>query len=252
MQTKNFSGNQGDKESRNKKLEFSILNRKSIKPYSTEFLKFLFLNDKNTDVTKNFLSSIMSDVNLPKIKAVQIHSMQPFVTNHNEVFNLNVLDEKGQYYNLEIMNESEDDCVKRSMYFWAKRFTATIYDGNNFSGLMPTISITFTEKKVFAGLNKFHWCFLPLDIQNRLVSLDSHQQIHVIELNKLLIGKEEDYISYLKKGNYPIIESFFSWMRFLKEGWRRDFIKMYDEVNPYILSAKEEYEKFVLQQGLWG
>ena len=53
MQTKNFSGNQGDKESRNQKLEFSILNRKAIKPYSTEFLKFLFLNDKNTDVTKN-------------------------------------------------------------------------------------------------------------------------------------------------------------------------------------------------------
>ena len=252
MQTKNFSGNQGDKESKNQKLEFSILNRKSIKPYSTEFLKFLFLNDKNTDVTKNFLSSLMSDVNLPKIKAVQIHSMQPFVTNHNEVFNLNVLDERGQYYNLEIMNESQDDCVKRSMFFWAKRFTATIYDGNNFSGLMPTISITFTEKKVFAGLNKFHWCFLPLDIQNRLVSLDSHQQIHFIELNKFIIGKDEDYISYLKKGNYPIIESFFSWMRFLKEGWRRDFIDMYDEVNPYILAAKEEYEKFVLQQGMKG
>ena len=252
MQTKNFSGKLGDKEFRNQKLEFSILNRKAIKPYSIEFLKFLFLNDKNVDVTKNFLSSIMSDVNLPKIKAVQIHSMQPFVTNHNEVFNLNVLDEKGQYYNLEIMNESEDDCVKRSMYFWAKRFTATIYDGNNFSGLMPTISITFTEKKVFAGLNKFHWCFLPLDIQNRLVSLDSHQQIHFIELNKFIIGKEEDYISYLKKGNYPIIESFFSWMRFLKEGWRRDFIDMYDEANPYILAAKEEYEKFVLQQGVKG
>ena len=252
MQTKNFSGKIGDKESKNQKLEFSIFNRKSIKPYSTEFLKFLFLNDKNVDVTKNFLSSIMSDVNLPKIKAVQIHSMQPFVTNHNEVFNLNVLDEKGQYYNLEIMNESEDDCVKRSMYFWAKRFTATIYDGNNFSGLMPTISITFTEKKVFAGLNKFHWCFLPLDIQNRLVSLDSHQQIHFIELNKFIIGKDEDYISYLKKGNYPIIESFFSWMRFLKEGWRRDFIDMYDEVNPYILAAKEEYEKFVLQQSVRG
>ena len=252
MQTNNFSGKQNNNETRNQKFEFSILNRKAIKPYSTEFLKFLFLDDKNTDVTKNFLSSIMSDVNLPKIKAVQIHSMQPFVTKKNEVFNLNILDEKGQYYNLEIMNESEDDCVKRTMFYWAKRFTATVYDGNNFSGIMPTISITFTEKKIFAGLSKFHWCFLPLDIQNRLVSLDSHQQIHVIELNKFLIGKEEDYISYLKKGNYPIIESFFSWMRFLKEGWRRDFIKMYDEVNPYILAAKEEYEKFVLQQGVRG
>lgn len=252
MISNNIFGKRNNKDASKQNLEFSIVNRKGIKTYSTEFLKFLFLNDKNTDVTKNFLSSLMSDVNLPKIKAIQIHSMQPFITKKNEVFNLNVLDEKGQYYNLEIMNESEDDCVKRSMYFWAKRFTATIYDGNNFSGLMPTISITFTEKKVFAGLNKFHWCFLPLDIQNRLVSLDSHQQIHFIELNKFIIGKDEDYISYLKKGNYPIIESFFSWMRFLKEGWRRDFIDMYDEVNPYILSAKEEYEKFVLQQSVKG
>lgn len=252
MQSNNFSGKQTNKVTRNPKLEFSILNRKEIKPSSAEFLKFLFLNDKNIDVTKNFLSSLMSDVNLPKIKAIQIHSMQPFVTNHNEIFNLNVLDERGQYYNLEIMNESEDDCVKRSMYYWAKRLTASSYDGKNFSAIMPTVSITFTEKKVFAGLNKFHWCFLPLDIQNRLVSLDRHQQIHFIELNKFVIGKDEDYISYLKKGNYPIIESFFSWMRFFKEGWRRDFVKMYDEVNPYILCAKEEYEKFLLQQGVKG
>ena len=252
MISKNIFGKRNNKDASKQNLEFSIVNRKGIKTYSTEFLKFLFLNDKNTDVTKNFLSSLMTDVNLPKIKAIQIHSMQPFITKKNEVFNLNILDEKGQYYNLEIMNESEDDCVKRSMYFWAKRFTATIYDGNNFSGIMPTISITFTEKKVFAGLNKFHWCFLPLDIQNRLVSLDSHQQIHFIELNKFVISKDEDYISYLKKGNYPIIESFFSWMLFFKEGWRRDFVDMYDIVNPYILSAKEEYEKFVLQQGVEG
>ena len=33
-------------------------------------------------------------------------------------------------------------------------------------------------------------------------------------------------------------------MLFFKEGWRHDFVDMYDIVNPYILSAKEEYEKF--------
>ena len=252
MQTNNFSGKQFNKESRNQKLEFSILNRKEIKPSSSSFLKYLFLNEKNTDVTKNFLSSVMADVNLPKIKAIQIQSGQPFITNHNEIFNLNVLDEKGQNFHIEIMNESEDDCVKRTMFYWAKMFTSSQYDGKNFNAIMPTVSITLTENKLFNGLSKFHWCFLPLDIQNRLVSLDSHQQIHVIELNKFLITKDEDYISYLKKGNYPIIESFFSWMRFLKEGWRRDFIKMYDEVNPYILSAKEEFERFVLQQGVKG
>lgn len=252
MQTNNFSGKQNNKETRNQKLEFSILNRKEIKPSSSSFLKYLFLNEKNIDVTKNFLSSVMADVNLPKIKAIQLQSVQPFNTKHNEIFNLNVLDEKGQNYHIEIMNESEDDCVKRTMFYWAKRFTASEYDGKNFNSIMPTVSITLTEKKVFNGLSKFHWCFLPLDIQNRLVSLDSHQQMHIIELNKFLITKDEDYISYLKKGNYPIIESFFSWMLFLKEGWRRDFIKMYDEVNPYILSAKEEYEKFVLQQGIKG
>ncbi len=252
MQGNNFFGNKINKKARNPKLEFSIINRKEIKPYSSGFLKYLFLNDRNSDITKNFLSSLMSDVNLPKIKAIQIHSNQPFFTKHNEIFYLNVLDEKGQYYNVEIMNESDDDCVKRSMYYWAKRFTASEYDGKNFNAVMPTVSITFTEKKVFSGLSKFHWCFLPLDIQNRLVSLDNHQQIHFIELNKFIIAKDEDYISYLKKGNYPITENFFSWMRFFKEGWRRDFIKIYDEVNPYILTAKDEYEKFVLQQGLKG
>ena len=73
MQTNNFSGKQNNKETRNQKLEFSILNRKEIKPSSSSFLKYLFLNEKNIDVTKNFLSSVMADVNLPKIKAIQLH-----------------------------------------------------------------------------------------------------------------------------------------------------------------------------------
>ena len=251
MQTNNFTRNQTKKSQAKSTLDFSIINRK-IKPSSTDFLKYLFLNEKNIDVTKNFLSSVMADVNLPKIKAVQIHSSQPFETKHNEIFNLNVLDAKGQNYHIEIMNESEDDCVKRSMFYWAKCFTSSEYDGKNFNAVMPTVSITLTEKKVFAGLNKFHWCFLPFDIQNRLVSLDSHQQIHIIELSKFVITKNDDYISYLKNGNYPITENLFSWMRFLKEGWRKDFIKLYDIVNPYILSAKDEYEKFLLQQGMKG
>ena len=246
MQTNNFTRNQTKKSQAKSTLDFSIINRK-IKPYSTEFLKFLFLNDKNTDVTKNFLSSIMSDVNLPKIKAVQIHSMQPFVTKKNEVFNLNVLDEKGQYFNIELMSENEDDCIKRSMFYWAKRFTASNYDGKDFNAVIPTVSITLTEKKIFSGLNKFHWCFLPFDIQNRLVSLDNHQQLHFIELSKFFITKDDDYVSYLKKGNYPISEGFFSWMRFLKEGWRKNFIELYGILNPYITTAKEEYEKFLLQ-----
>ena len=59
--------------------------------------------------------------------------------------------------------------------------------------------------------------------------------------------KEDDYVSYLKKGNYPISEGFFSWMRFLKEGWRKNFIELYGILNPYITTAKEEYEKFLLQ-----
>lgn len=252
MQVHNFLGKRFNGEEKNQKLEFSVINRKELKPSSSSFLKYLFLNEKNIDVTKNFLSAVMSDVNLPKIKAVQIHSNQPFNTKHNEIFNLNVLDEKGQNFHMEIMNESDDDCVKRSMFYWAKRFTASEYDGKNFNAVMPTVSITLTEKKVFAGLSKFHWCFLPFDIQNRLVSLDSHQQIHIIELSKFIISKDDDYISYLKKGNYPITESLFSWMRFLKEGWRRDFIKTYGIANPYILSAKEEYEKFILEQGLRG
>ena len=80
MISNNIFGKRNNKDASKQNLEFSIVNRKGIKPYSTEFLKFLFLNDKNTDVTKNFLSSLMSDVNLPKIKAIQIHSMQPFIT----------------------------------------------------------------------------------------------------------------------------------------------------------------------------
>lgn len=252
MQTNNFIRNQNKKSQANLNLEFTIINRNAIKPSSSEFLKFLFLNEKNSDVTRNFLSSLMVDVNLPKIVAVQIHTNQPFVTNHYELFNLNVLDSKGQYFNIELMNENEDDCAKRSMFYWAKRFTASNYDGKNFNAVIPTVSISLTEKKIFSGFNKFHWCFLPFDIQNRLVSLDNHQQIHFIELSKFMITKDEDYISYLKKGNYPITEGFFSWMRFLKEGWHKNFIELYGISNPYIITAKEEYEKFLLRQGFKG
>lgn len=252
MQTNNFTRNQRKSEKNNLNLQFSIINRKAIKTSSSEFLKFLFLNEKNSDITQNFLSSLMADVNLPKIVAVQTYVEKPFATKHNEIFNLSALDSKGQYFNIELMNENEDDCAKRSMFYWAKRFTASNYDGKNFNAVIPTVSITLTEKKIFSGFNKFHWCFLPFDIQNRLVSLDNHQQIHFIELSKFIISKDEDYISYLKKGNYPITEGFFSWMRFLKEGWRKNFIELYGISNPYILTAKEEYEKFLVGQGLKG
>ena len=55
------------------------------------------------------------------------------------------------------MTENEDDCIKRSMFYWAKRFTASNYYGKDFNAVIPTVSITLTEKKIFSGLNKFHW-----------------------------------------------------------------------------------------------
>ena len=251
MKTSNFFRNNKN-EFKAMNYEFAIINRKTIKTSSSEFMKYLFLNDKNVDVTKNFLSTIMNDVFLPKIKAIQLHTAKPFKTTHNEIFNLSALDEKGQFYNIEIMNENDDDCIKRSMFYWAKRFTATSYDGKNFNGITPTVSITITDKILFEEKNKFHWCFLPYDIQNRLVSLDNHQQIHFIELAKFNVEKDDDYISYLSKGNYPVTEDFFAWMLFFREGWRKDFLKQYTVTNPYITTAKEDYEKFILQHSIKG
>ena len=247
MQTNKSTRNQNKKSQSNFDFEFINISRKTTKTSSASFLKYLFLNEKNSEITKNFLSSLMADVNLPKIVAVQTYVEKPFATKHNEIFNLSALDSKGQYFNIELMTENEDDCIKRSMFYWAKRFTASNYDGKDFNAVIPTVSITLTEKKIFSGLNKFHWCFLPFDIQNRLVNLDNHQQIHFIELSKFLITKDDDYISYLKKGHYPVTEKFFSWMCFLKEGWRKNFIQLYGISNPYVLTAKEEYEKFLLQ-----
>ena len=89
----------------------------------------------------------------------------------------------GQRVDLEIQVADEGDYPERSLYYWAREYSAALGEGCGYSGIPRTIIISIVAFRLFECA-EFHSEFQPLEVIRR-VPLTDKMCLHYYELPKL-------------------------------------------------------------------
>jgi predicted transposase/invertase (TIGR01784 family) len=101
-----------------------------------------------------------------------------------------IVDDK--HINLEIQVDNEGNYPERSLFHWAREYSTSISEGEDFALLPPTIIISILGFKLF-DCKEFHSEFRPLEV-TRHTPLTDKMILHYYELKKLppLVGDEDN------------------------------------------------------------
>ena len=88
----------------------------------------------------------------------------------------------GRHINLEVQVDNEGNYPERSLFHWAREYSSSIKEGDDFSLLPPTIIISILGFKLF-DCQEFHSEFRPLEV-TRHTPLTDKMVLHYYELKK--------------------------------------------------------------------
>ncbi|MDR2295577.1 MAG: Rpn family recombination-promoting nuclease/putative transposase, partial [Clostridiales Family XIII bacterium] len=89
----------------------------------------------------------------------------------------------GTRVNLEVQVENEGDFPERSLYHWARAYSAALRSGSAYSKLPRVIIISILDETVF-DCAEYHSEFLPLEVR-RHTPLTDKMLLHYFEVRKL-------------------------------------------------------------------
>ena len=189
----------------------------------------LFGEVGSEEITKDLLSTILDE---------QINEID---LNQNIVLRRRTLEDKmgvvdvlakinnNEYCNIEMQMVDYKNSKKRTLYYWAKKYTQGIQKGNDYNDLKRTICVLIADFKV-EGLDdmNFHSKWKIFNENERKRVLTDDFELHIIELTKI---RKEKATGKDKK----LLE----WLSFLEDPESEE-VTGYMERNKNIKQAKEK------------
>jgi predicted transposase/invertase (TIGR01784 family) len=155
-------------------------------------LKYKFTNDvlfrilftSNTDLLKKLVADLL---------VIPFENISEFVITNPDVppevmgekycrLDINMI-VNGQRTNLEVQVRNEGNYSERSLYYWAREFSSSLSEGEDYIDLPRTIVISIIDFKLFDCV-EFHSEFQTLEV-NRHEPLTDKMCLHYFELPKL-------------------------------------------------------------------
>lgn len=169
----------------------------AIVPTNDYVFKRLFGQVGNEKITKSLISSIINQ----KITSINLDG--------NTILEKDLLDDKfgildikatldsNIICNIEMQVLSNENIIKRILYYWSKLYSKSINSGKNYLELKKTISILFAnfEIKSISEIPKFHteWKIKEKDFPKMVLTEDL--ELHIITLPKLKEALKNNTIS---------------------------------------------------------
>jgi len=170
------------------------------------FIKFLFGTEEHNKLLLSFINSVLEDSDFGKITQATLKN--PFnyresIMEREVVLDVKATDEFGRTFDVEVQVGDLAYFHNRSVYYWAKVYTAQLHKGNDFSLLKPVICINLIDGVMFKQIKRVHTCFSPAEIKEPQYLLTDHLMIHFIELGKIPDQNESkkallNWITYFK------------------------------------------------------
>jgi len=168
-------------------LEYKMTNDILFKMYFT----------KNQKLLKRFVSDLLG-ISERKIEEFVITNPEIPPENLGEKFcrlDINMIVD-GEHILLEIQVAKDKFYVERSMYYWAREFSSSLMEGQDYNMLPKTIMINILGFNWFEDPNKIHSEFKMLEA-NTFELLSDKCEIHYFELPKLTELSSIDRMKWL-------------------------------------------------------
>ncbi len=145
--------------------------------------KKLFGSEENKEILISFINSIISEEN--QIKSLELKN--PYnISNYRKgkmtILDIKAVDEKGNWYDIEMQIAEQGFYDKRALYYWSKVYSDQIESGDDFEILRKTIGINILDFN-YLKEEEFHNVY---KIYNEKTKEDFSDlfEMHFIELNK--------------------------------------------------------------------
>ena len=173
-----------------------------LSPKLDVVFQILFGEVGSEEITKDLLSTILDE---------QINEID---LNQNIVLRRRTLEDKmgvvdvlakinnNEYCNIEMQIVDYKNSKKRTLYYWAKKYTQGIQKGNDYKNLKRTICVLIADFKI-KDLEElgFHSKWKIIEENERKKVLTDDFELHIIELPKIrkgkADGKEEKLLEWL-------------------------------------------------------
>ncbi len=214
-----------------------------IRPYADVVVKYILGTEQNKDLLLSFINAVLADSHFPSIISIELldkSNEREYYQDKFSVLDIKAKDENGKLYNIEIQILREADYTHRSLYYWAKTYSAQMNEGDAYLDLKPTICINLLCFELLKNLDKIHSCFLLTEKSMPEYILTEHEIIHFIELPK--------YERILQKQGKDIHPMLKKWIEFfIYEGKEDEKMKVLLTDN-FINKAHEQYKKFTADE----
>jgi len=155
-------------------------------PKSDVIFKLFFSDERNIDLLKDFLKSILD---LPDDEYNEITVIDPHLLREHPADKLGILDVKltsktGKILHLEMQVLPIPNMESRVVFYQAKMIVEQIGDGDDYEKINRVISIVITDYDFIKGDSVYHHRFIQYDPKNNVTFTDL-TETHVLELSKL-------------------------------------------------------------------
>jgi len=138
----------------------------------------------------------------------------------------------GQRVTLEVQVDNEGDYPIRSLYYWARSYSAALPEGKKYKELPRTVIISILDFDLFASPD-FHSEFRPLEVK-RHEQLSDKMSLHFFELKKLPACELE------------ISNKLLLWLSLFKANTEEELARIKALKEPVMEQAIEAYEKITI------
>jgi predicted transposase/invertase (TIGR01784 family) len=90
----------------------------------------------------------------------------------------------GTKVNVEVQIKNQYNMDKRSLYYWALKFTRDFTSGSDYADLLPVITINIINFEFFENIDDFHTSFHLYEDRHKDAALTDVCEIHFLEMTK--------------------------------------------------------------------
>ena len=121
-------------------------------------------------------------------RIVELELLNPFnpqtvIDEKQVILDVKVRDQTGRYYNIEMQMLPYPCFEKRLVFYWSQMYQEQLQAGDSYTGLRPTVSISFLNYTLFKHDPRPHLRFQLLETQQHY-PLTSDMEFHIFELTK--------------------------------------------------------------------
>jgi predicted transposase/invertase (TIGR01784 family) len=156
--------------------------------------KKVFGSEANKSLLLDLLDAVLKP--LPEQRIVSLELLNPFndkdaIDDKLSILDIKARDQRGHLYNVEMQMIGPRIYPQRVLYYWAVLHSQQLREGNAYSTLKDTISISFVNSVLFPEVPEYHLHFQLREFQHRELVFTHQQSMHIVELPKFRKAPEE-------------------------------------------------------------